>query len=72
MPMNAIVTKELKLQGTFRSHEEFGEAVDAITSGRINVLPIITQSFSLDQATEAFATAADRSRAVKVYLNFLT
>ncbi|PXW66230.1 L-idonate 5-dehydrogenase [Loktanella sp. PT4BL] len=72
IPMNAIVAKEIKLQGTFRFHEEFGQAVDAITSGRINVLPIITQRFPLDQATEAFVTAADRSRAVKVHLNFLT
>lgn len=72
IPMNAIVAKEIRLQGTFRFHEEFGQAVEAITSGRINVLPIITHRFPVDQATEAFATAADRSRAVKVHLNFLT
>ncbi|MFT6458628.1 L-idonate 5-dehydrogenase [Pseudophaeobacter arcticus] len=71
MPMNAIVAKEITLQGSFRFHEEFGQAVDAISSGRINVLPIITQRFPLDQASEAFAVAADRSQAVKVHLSFL-
>lgn len=71
MPLNAIVAKELKVLGTFRFHEEFGQAVDAITAGRIDVLPIITQHFPLEQATKAFATAIDRSRSVKVHLDFI-
>ncbi len=70
MPLNAIVANELKLQGTFRFNDEFRQAVDAITTGRIDVLPVITHRFPLDQASEAFATAADRSHSVKVHLNF--
>lgn len=70
MPINALVAKEITVQGTHRFHEEFAEAVDAITSGRIDVQPITTRSYSLEDAVEAFRTAADRSRSVKVHLTF--
>jgi L-idonate 5-dehydrogenase len=69
IPLNAVVAKEVQLKGTFRFHEEFAEAVEAIASGRIDVRPIITQRYPLDQAAEAFVTAADRSRSVKVHLS---
>lgn len=70
MPVNALVGKEIRLQGTHRFHEEFAEAVEAITTGRIDVRPMITGRYPLDQATEAFAAAGDRSRSVKVHLEF--
>ena len=70
MPVNAIVAKEIRLQGTHRFHEEFAEAAGAIASGRIDVRPIVTGRYPLEDAAEAFRTAADRSRAVKVHLSF--
>lgn len=70
MPINAMVAKELHVQGTHRFHEEFADAVDAIVSGRIDVSPIVTKRYPLEQATDAFRTAADRSRSVKVHLSF--
>ncbi|MFD1342428.1 L-idonate 5-dehydrogenase [Litorisediminicola beolgyonensis] len=72
MPINAIVAKEIRVQGTHRFHEEFAEAVDAISSGRIDVRPIITARVPLEDAAAAFRTASDRSRAVKVHLTFET
>jgi L-idonate 5-dehydrogenase len=70
IPVNALVGKEIRLQGTHRFHEEFAEAVEAITSGRIDVQPMITGRYPLEQAADAFAAAADRSRSVKVHLEF--
>lgn len=70
VPMNALVAKEIRFQGTHRFHEEFAEAVAAITSGRIDVRPIITGCYPLERAAEAFAAAADRARSVKVHLSF--
>lgn len=70
MPINALVAKEINVQGTHRFHEEFAEAVEAITSGSIDVGPIITASFPLEEAAEAFAVAADRTKSVKVHLTF--
>lgn len=72
MPINALVAKELRVQGTHRFHAEFAEAVEAIVLGRIDVRPIVTMRYPLDAAREAFLAAGDRSRAVKVQLTFET
>ena len=70
VPINAIVSKEIEFRGTHRFHPEFAEAVRLIDSGIIDVKPVITGSYPLDRAREAFEVAADRSRSVKVQLAF--
>ncbi|WOI13062.1 L-idonate 5-dehydrogenase [Thalassospira lucentensis] len=67
---NPLVAKEITITGTFRFHTEFAEAVRMIDSGKIDVSPIITQTFPLETATEAFDVASDRSKSVKVQLSF--
>ncbi|OKH86804.1 L-idonate 5-dehydrogenase [Thalassospira sp. TSL5-1] len=67
---NPVVAKELMIVGTHRFHEEYAQAVHAINSGKINVKPIITTSFELDDAVAAFDMARDRSKAVKVHFAF--
>ena len=68
LPLGKLVSKELALEGTFRFHEEFDLAVDALVSGRLDVSPLLTGSFSFDEADAAFAAALDRSRHMKVQL----
>jgi len=70
LPINLMVSKEITVRGAFRFHEEYAEAVRLIDSGEIDVKPIITSSFSLDEAVSAFDTAGDRKRSVKVQLTF--
>jgi L-idonate 5-dehydrogenase len=70
VPLNVLVGKEVTLIGTHRFHGEFAEAVRAIESGMIDVSPVVTHSFPVENAVEAFAYASDRSRAVKVQLTF--
>lgn len=70
LPMSLIVTKELELRGTFRFHEEFAMAVGAISDGRIDVKPLLTEVVGLDRAGYAFDLAADKSRSMKVQLAF--
>ena len=60
------LTKELELLGTFRFHEEFRWAVQALTSGRVKVEPILSAQFNFPDAIKAFELASDRRRAVKV------
>ena len=67
---NPVVAKELMIVGTHRFHAEYAEAVHAIDSGKIDVKPIITTSFELDDAVAAFDMARDRSKAVKVHFAF--
>jgi L-idonate 5-dehydrogenase len=70
LPINAIVAKEFDLRGTFRFHEEFAIAVDLLNKGLIDVKPLISASVPYRDAGRAFALAADRSKAMKVLLDF--
>lgn len=66
--VNPLLSKELELVGTFRFHEEFAWAVDALVQGRIDVTPLITGRFPFSDADRAFAIASDRTKAMKVSL----
>src|SRR5690242_10584884 len=70
LPMNVVVAKEIELRGTFRFHEEFALAVALIGGGLVDVMPLLTATVPLAQANDAFALAADRSKAMKVQLAF--
>jgi L-idonate 5-dehydrogenase len=68
VPINKLLAKELELFGTFRFHEEFQWAVQALASGRVNVDPILSAQFRFQDAVKAFELASDRRQAVKVSL----
>jgi L-idonate 5-dehydrogenase len=70
LPMNVVVAKEIELRGTFRFHEEFALAVALIGNGLVDVMPLLTATVPLAEANDAFALAADRSKAMKVQLAF--
>jgi L-idonate 5-dehydrogenase len=70
LPLTRITPKEIDLVGTFRFHEEFGQAVEALISGRIDAAPILTGTFSARERDAAFAAALDRRRHMKVQLVF--
>lgn len=70
LPMMQLTAKELDLRGSFRFHEEFAVAVHKMQSGAINVKPLISHKFTLDQAVEAFEMASDRLKSMKVQIAF--
>lgn len=70
LPMMQITAKELSLTGSFRFHEEFAIAVEMMQANLIDVKPLITHSYPLSEFSTAFETANDRSRAMKVQLDF--
>lgn len=70
IPQNMVVAKEIEMKGTFRFHEEFGLAVDFINKGRVDLKPLLTGTFPLNEAVTAFETAADRTKSMKVQLAF--
>ena len=70
IPQNMVVAKEIEMKGTFRFHEEFGLAVDFINQRRVDLKPLLTGTFPLEEAVTAFETAGDRSRSMKVQLAF--
>jgi len=70
LPMMAITAKELVLKGSFRFHEEFSMAIELMATGLIDVSQLITHTFALDDAEQAFITANDRSIAMKTQITF--
>lgn len=55
-----LVTREILWGGSFRFVDEMTEAVQLLADG-LDVEPILTHDFAIDDAIEAFAVAADRS-----------
>jgi L-idonate 5-dehydrogenase len=70
LPVNTIVAKEFDLRGAFRFHEEFAVAVELLNKGLVDLKPLISATLPYRDAARAFALAADRSRAMKVLLDF--
>ncbi len=70
LPMNAVVTKELKVCGAFRTGVEFGWAVELISNRRVDMRPLLTATYPVERAVEAFQFAGDKARAMKVQLSF--
>jgi len=59
---------KIELVGAFRAHDEFRLAVDLIVRGVIDVSPILSGTYPLDQAATALDLAGDRARIVKLHL----
>ena len=70
VPQNMVVAKELLITGSFRFHEEFPLAVALIDSGRVDLTPLLTGSYPIEEAVTAFERANDRRTAMKVQLAF--
>ena len=70
LPVQAMTAKEISFRGSFRFHEEFHTAVAMMQGGQIDVTPLVTHSFGIDEATAAFEMAADRSQAIKAQIVF--
>ena len=58
------------MRGTFRFHEEFSLAVDLINRRKVDMKPLLTGLYALDEAKKAFEIAGDRSQSMKVQLTF--
>ncbi len=72
IPLNALVGKEIIWRGSQRFDCEFEQAVDLISRRIIDVRPIISHSFRLEEAVQAFEQAGDRAVACKVQIDLGT
>jgi len=68
IPVNVLQSREIDLVGSFRAHDEFRLAVEMIVSGTIDVTPILSGTYPLNDANTAFELAGDRSKVVKLHL----
>ncbi len=70
LPLQAMTAKEIELRGSFRFHSEFFTAVALMQRRTLDVRPLITHTFPLESAVEAFEMASDRSQAIKAQIAF--
>ena len=70
VPVNLLVTKEIDYAGAFRFGPEFAAAVVLLTSGRIDMTPVLSADMPASAPEAAFEMAADRTRSIKVHLHF--
>jgi L-iditol 2-dehydrogenase len=54
LPLQKVVTRQLRLQGTAASAGEYPQAIEHVTSGKIQVKPLITAVASLDDGPQWF------------------
>ena len=66
--LRLVMSREIDLRGSFRFGNVFELAVGAITSRRVDVRPVISGEWPLQQAAEAIQIARDKTRSMKVQL----
>ena len=65
-----LLTREIKLVGTYRFIDEFAEAVRQIVAEEVDLRPMISAEMSLDDPDAAFDRALDKADALKVMVHF--
>ncbi len=67
---NLIMAKELAYRGSFRFTDEYAIAAEEIATRKIDLRPLMTHAFALEEANEAFEMAHDRNQSMKVHIRF--
>ena len=65
---NLIMSRELDVRGSFRFGNVFSHAVQAISTRRVDVRPVLSGEHPLTDAARAIELARDKSRSMKVQL----
>jgi L-idonate 5-dehydrogenase len=67
---NRVMAREIDLRGAFRFGDVFGDAVTCLEKRLIDIRPLLTGTFPIERASEAFAAARDREHNLKVVIQF--
>ncbi|WFE76729.1 NAD(P)-dependent alcohol dehydrogenase [Roseinatronobacter sp. S2] len=57
--VNAAIAREVRIETVFRYANVFDRALALIASGKVNLKPLITQSYGFEQSIDAFVRAAE-------------
>ena len=69
LPVNLVMAKELTLRGSFRFAHVFAQGLDLLTQQRIDLRPLITHRFALDDLVAGMETAASPD-SIKVVVDY--
>lgn len=61
-----ILARELTIKGSIGYPKEFGDVIAMLTSGAVDVTPMISHRYDFSEFDDAFATARQADRAAKV------
>ena len=70
LPFLLVMAKELTLKGSMALGAEFPDVIAMLTSGRVDVTPMITHQFGFANFADALAIARQPEAAAKVMVNF--
>lgn len=69
IPIVDASVREVDIRGIFRYRNCYPTALEMIASGAVNVKPLVTHHFDLEETLNAFQTANDpKSGAIKVMI----
>ncbi len=66
LPANQLMVRETRFLGSFRYGNVFGEAIRLVAGGRVNLAPLVSEVFALDQLPEAMRRTFDKGDVIKV------
>jgi L-iditol 2-dehydrogenase/L-idonate 5-dehydrogenase len=69
-PLSLVITRELDLVGSFRFNDEIDDVLLALADGSLNTGSVVTHTFPVADALDAFAVAGDSASSGKVLLDF--
>lgn len=68
--VNAAISREIRIETVFRYANVFDRALNLIASGKVDLKPLISDTYSFEQSIEAFDRAAE-GRATDIKLQIL-
>ena len=68
IPYNMIMAKELTVTGSFRFANVFETAIQLVSSGKVDLTPMISEVYQLDEINKAMSHACSRDNVVKIHL----
>ncbi|KAH7193990.1 chaperonin 10-like protein [Fusarium flagelliforme] len=69
IPFMHLSSKEIDLRFQYRYHDTYPKAISLVTEGLIDLKPLVTHRFKLEEGVEAFGAASDpAARAIKVQI----
>ena len=68
--ISIAITRELELVGSFRFNDEIDDVIAALADGSLQVGPVVTHEFAVEDSLRAFEVARDSAVSGKVLLTF--
>jgi L-idonate 5-dehydrogenase len=70
IPQSVVVAKEIEMRGTSDSTKNSASQSTSLIAAALDLKPLLTDCYGLDEVQTAFNVAGDRTRSMKVQLRF--